>query len=136
MIKQSDSSKKKWKPGIVDSQESFLIVASAAEVQSSITSRNQNYLAMGLTNQTYIIGVGDNTASVTYYLVVLDTIQYRAENLVKAIDIAFKMQFVLDSDYAQQCCLVWLLIQNYFYEIRLPSDKKSTAVTCLMSDLI
>lgn len=89
----------------------------------------------GFVNQAYIIGVGDNISTVTYYLIVLDTIIYRTENIIKAIDIAFKMQFVLYIGYPQESHLVWLFIQNYFYDIKLQNDKQATAVTCLIRDL-
>lgn len=135
MLKQADSTKKKWKPGIVDSQESFLVVTCAATIQSTISARTERYFAMGLSNQAYIIGVGDNISTVTYYLIVLDTIIYRTENIIKAIDIAFKMQFVLYIGYPQESHLVWLFIQNYFYDIKLQNDKQATAVTCLIRDL-
>lgn len=136
MLKQTGTLKKKsWKPGIAASQESFLILTSAAVVKTKIEERVAKYKEMGLTNQTYIIAVGEDRYKIQYCLVILDAIIYRLDNLVKALDVAFKIQFVLNIEYSKECKLVWLFIQKYFYNIHLNSDKKSTSVLSLIQEL-
>lgn len=92
---------------------------------------------MGITNQAYIVAIGEKKSHVQYYLIVLDEITYRVDNVVKAVDIAFKIQFVLNSEYAKECNrLVWLFIQKYFFDINLSMDKKSTSASSLMRELL
>lgn len=81
-----------------------------------MAERDAKYKEMGLTNQAYIIAVGEENVAPDYYLVVLDRILYRLDNLIKAVDVAFKIQFVLNVEYAKECSLVWLFFQKYFYK--------------------
>lgn len=101
-----------------------------------MAEREAKYKEMGLTSQAYIIAVSEDKISPDYYLVVLDNILYRLDNLVKAVDVAFKIQFVLNVEYARECSLVWLFFQKYFYGINLNTDKKSTSVACLIRELM
>lgn len=137
LLKQPGTSQKKtWKPTIAASQESFCTISNAAAAKTKIQERDTKYKEMGMTNQTYIMAIGEDKFAIEYFLVILDGIIYRLDNMVKAIDVAFKMQFVLGIEYARECVLVWLFIQNYFYNINLNTDKKSTSVSCLIREIL
>lgn len=61
LLKQSGSSKRKsWKPSIVASQKSFIVLTNAADAKSKIQAIHDKYKEMGLTNQITIAAIGDD----------------------------------------------------------------------------
>lgn len=85
--------------------------------------------------QPIILAVGSDWTSVNEFYVKIDTLSYRFENILKAIDTVFKIYHVLDLCYAKESYLVWLFIQRFIYNIHLKSDKVSQALSTFISDI-
>lgn len=66
---------------------------------------------------------------------VVNNIYYKLETPLKAVDVCFKSFFALNLHYPMECEQIWLFIQNYFYDIKLESDKNFVFIKTLMNDL-
>lgn len=67
--------------------------------------------------------------------VYINEINYKVENATKAIDICFKASQVLNAKYSEESLLPWTFIQQFIYEITTKYDKRSAAISALISDL-
>lgn len=137
-IKVSGSDKKKkniWRPSIAASQDSFFCqINTINDLDRKVQQKNDQSAKLGLSQQPYVIGVGEISAIETYY-VIIDEIRYKFDNFVKALDICFKSHYVLNIDYSKESQLIWLFIQIYFFNIRHANDKTSTSLISLIAEL-
>lgn len=60
---------------------------------------------------------------------------YKSPNIVKAVDLCFKIFHVFNLKYPVESVLVWTFLQNYIYDIHTKFDVKSSALISLISDL-
>lgn len=68
-----------------------------------------------------------------FYLV-YDSLFFKFNSVIKALDTVFKVFFVLNLEYPKEIYNFWLFIQIYFYNI--PDTKNiSSAVTSLITQL-
>lgn len=87
------------------------------------------------TIQPLICAIGNNIFDLTEFYVYFSDIFYKFENIVKCIDICFKIYHVLDLKYPCHCKLIWTLLQQYLYDIKLNCDEKSSSLSALLNDL-
>jgi len=73
--------------------------------------------------QPFIIIVGPSVREIESYYVVVDDVLYKLDNILKAIDICFKIFMVLDAQYPIECEQVWLFFQLYIYKQPTENDK-------------
>ena len=54
----------------------------------------------------------------------------RVESMLKAVDVCFKLMYILDLHYPQQCATTWEFIQKVIYEIKeVKNDKKKDSTS-------
>lgn len=75
------------------------------------------------TVQPFIIIVGLSLREIESYYVVVDNILYKLDNILRAIDICFKVFMVLDVQYPIECEQIWLFFQQYIYKQSSKHDK-------------
>jgi hypothetical protein len=73
------------------------------------------------TVQPQIVIIG-NLLQIQKVFVSVDNVFYRAESVLKAIDMVFKTYIALDMKYPFACQQVWVYIQQYLYDIHLSTD--------------
>lgn len=128
--------KKLKKYSISDSRNAFLLnKCTVSELKSTIKNWIDYNVTCGSTIQPLICAIGTDLFDLSsYYVYYFDTF-YKLDNIIKCIDICFKTFHVLDLKYPEECSLVWTFIQNYFYDIHLKSDIKSTSLSALLADI-
>lgn len=67
-------------------------------------------------------------------IVDFDNISYKFFSIAKAVDIAFKMYFVLQVDYPKPCQSIWIFLNRYFFNLD-DGKKPSSAIGTLMHHL-
>lgn len=87
------------------------------DLQETITKRKDEYLSHGATVQPSIFIVGENLHNIEQYFVLVDNIFYTVNNIVKAVDVCFKIFQALHCEYPLACETVWQFIQKGFYKI-------------------
>lgn len=128
--------KKLVKSSIADSRNSFLLHASThAELKSKIKVMVDNCYENKLTIQPIICAIGNDIFSLEEYFVYYFETLYKFDNIIKCIDICFKIFHVLDLKYPGECQLIWTLIQQYLYEIKTKYDLKCSSLSALVTDI-
>lgn len=80
------------------------------------------------TIQPFILVVGPSPTNINEFYVILDTFKLKFNSFLAALDTCFKCFQVFNLAYPKESELVWQWIQNYIYEIKTESDKKSSAL--------
>lgn len=75
--------------------------------------------------------VGANLDSIKHSYVIINDVCYSVETPFKAIDVAFKSLYALDTKYPNECAKEWLFLQRSVYGICTKSDKDICDVTVL-----
>ncbi|XP_037727820.1 uncharacterized protein LOC119558375 [Drosophila subpulchrella] len=132
---KADGDSKTFKHTIADSRGRFLVwKATVGELQTHLKNLTENCYSGKQKLQPFICSVGTSPFYLTEFSVYLSGVFYRMPNLLRSIEVCFKIFFVLNLEYPPECTLVWSLIQQHFYEIHLKSDKKSKALSELLND--
>ncbi|XP_017476004.1 PREDICTED: uncharacterized protein LOC108366200 isoform X1 [Rhagoletis zephyria] len=124
------------KATIEDSRNSFLIWATTnCELQSKLKLMvDENYKGKS-TIQPIICAIGMSLLESNEYFVYFANIFYKFDNVIKCIDVCFKIFHVLNLKYPSECKSIWFFVQQYFYDIALESHEKSTSLCAILSDL-
>lgn len=103
-------------------------------MHSEIKERREKLSNFKLTLQPQAIIIGPSETDITNSLVIVDTIQYKVESPLKAIDIAFKCIHALHAEYPKESEQVFLFLQKVIYNINTKYDKKYSAVSTLIKE--
>lgn len=87
------------------------------------------------TVQPYIIAVGPQLTTVEAFYIIIDDLMYKMDNVLKAIDILYKIFQVINIKYPAGCEQVWLFIQQYIYGRKTKWDKNDKSVMNLIDQL-
>ncbi|KAF5276647.1 hypothetical protein FQR65_LT16249 [Abscondita terminalis] len=135
-VKTLRKKKGTWRPSRVETRDSFITVVAADNlVQETVTRRRSKLQGLGLTLQPFTIAVGPSLVDINTYFVVVDDVLYQLPTSVAAVDCCFKIIIQLNAEYPTESSLIWAFIQEGFYELTTPYDKKYTAVSTLLSEL-
>lgn len=85
--------------------------------------KRENAAKLKGTVQPYIIIVGPQFTEIEAFYIIIDDVMYKMENILKAVDILYKIFQVLNVKYPTGCEQVWLFIQQYVYERTTQWDK-------------
>lgn len=128
--------KKQWKPSKLECLEGFIThLKSPADLQASISIKEQRNRRIGATLQPYIVLVGQTIEGVHTRYVIVNNIKYNVTSISHAVDVCFKVIFALNAKYPAECLNVWQFLQKGIYKINTKEDKTYTAVNSLLSDL-
>lgn len=118
------------KHSIVDSQESFAIIAdSQNELEAKITLLKLQNRCI----QPRLLVVGDigNVQSISVYF---DDIKYPFLTTLNAIDLLFKIFFVFNLEYPEESDIFYNFLQEFFYEI--PTKKKYAKIAIIKNEIL
>lgn len=97
--------------------------------------KRENAAKLKKTFQPYIIVVGSQFTAVETIYIIIDDVMYNMENILKAVDILYKVFQVLNVKYPTGCEQVWLFIQKYVYGRTTKWDKNDKSVMNLIDEL-
>ncbi|XP_067613945.1 uncharacterized protein [Eurosta solidaginis] len=122
------------KPTIADSRNSFMICAATnSELQSKLKLMvDENYKDKD-TIQPIICVIGENFFECKEYFVYFANIFYKFDNVIKCVDVCFKIFHVLNLKYPFECKSIWLFIQQFFYDFTLKSHEKSSTLCTVLN---
>lgn len=106
----------------------MLLLQNQSEILTQTALRQDEYLVKGLTCQPVIIAVGPSMKEVSEFYVKFESIMYKIDTLLKAVDVCFKIIHVFNAEYPIKAINVWTFVQKYFYEIDCKSDTKISSV--------
>jgi len=107
-----------------------MLFQDVSELKNVHAQKIEKAVQYGSTLQPYIVIV-DNTD----IYAVINSIYYKLETPLRAIDICYKCYFALNLQYLQESEQIWLFIQNYFFDTTLKSDKHVLFVKTFINDL-
>ncbi|XP_011858205.1 PREDICTED: uncharacterized protein LOC105555772 [Vollenhovia emeryi] len=90
----------------------------------------EKYAKYGLTLGVQAVIVGAELDYIKHSYIIINDICYEVETALKAIDIAFKSTYALDTNYPSECAREWLFLQRCC-KISTPSDKDICNLTVL-----
>ena len=106
-----------WKFTVFDSQTSFMCLYETQDACTegilNMVKKNKNY---GVPSNLYINAVGD-TIDEAKFQVTFDDITFLFNDILEAINFAFKAQMVFGLSYQMQSINFWELIQGCFSDI-------------------
>jgi len=105
------------------------------EIKRTITHLQARAAFKKETFQPVAIVVGENLESIEDSYVVINERMYRVESPLRAVDVTFKVFHSLHLQYPQQSEVLWMLLQKLVYGLNTAWDRKSTALSGLMSSL-
>lgn len=94
--------------------------------------RQERAIKQKETLQPYIIAIGSQLTAIETFYIIIDDIMYKMENVLKAVDILYKIFQVLNVKYPSACEQVWLFIQKYIYGRTTEWDKYDKSVMNLI----
>lgn len=93
--------------------------------------RREKYAKYGLNLGVQAVIVGADINFIKQSYVIINETCYEVETPFKAIDIAFKYMYALDTKYPAECAREWLFLQRGVYEISTTNGKDIRDVTVL-----
>lgn len=91
--------------------------------------------SMGVCVQPSVYLVGDNVSNIDASYVAIDSVLYKLETPLSAVDCCFKVFWALNAKYPPESQHIWLLIQKLVYNIVTKQDKNLTSVNTIITDL-
>lgn len=115
---------------IKDSQNTFMIVANTGiEVEEILKIRKNDKIPI----QPCLLVVG-TILKPSQIMVYFDE-SYVFFSIIKALDMCFKIYHLFNIEYPIESISVWLFIQHFFYNIKLPFDKPCPLIKQIISEL-
>ncbi|XP_047985679.1 uncharacterized protein LOC125225852 [Leguminivora glycinivorella] len=134
---KENGKKRFYKPSIVESQNSFILhVTNQSEIKTKLEQYQKMHLARGTTFQPLVIVVGPTSRDLQHFYVAVESVLYKVDQLLKAVDVCFKLFNTVNLQYPLECLSVWQFIQRFFYDFQNKNDKKISCVYCFISDLM
>ena len=121
--------KSKWKPSIIDSQESSILYCiSPSNYITKVDKLKLKYLEKGLTFQPVIIVIGEQKVKLQYFYVHYDGILYKFTSFLKCLDIVFKLFHVMNFEYPVEGKNVYNFIEHFFYKFKTDKNANVTGI--------
>ncbi|XP_024883588.1 uncharacterized protein LOC112462188 [Temnothorax curvispinosus] len=125
-----------WRPTIAESMDAFIChIKIPGELEKVKRRRQERAAKLKDTVQPYIIVIGPQLTAIEAFYIIIDDIMYKMENVLKAVDILYKIFQVLNVKYPPACEQVWLFIQKYIYGRTTKWDKYDKSVMNLIDHL-
>lgn len=135
LIRPKSNKKVQWRPSKLEVQQAFIVhLKTAEEVQPFLERRSKKYSDLQETCQPVVIIIGETLREYEVLLSINNFI-YKPGNLLKTLDVIFKIFHVLQLKYPAECEHVWNFIQKTVYNMKTDWDKTFVVVEQLISDL-
>ncbi|CAI6372532.1 unnamed protein product [Macrosiphum euphorbiae] len=79
-----------------------------------------------------IVGTISNPPQIMVYF---DESKYVFFSIIKALDMCFKIYQLFNIEYPLESISVWMFIQRFFYNIKLPCDKPCLLIKQIISEM-
>ncbi|XP_070073729.1 uncharacterized protein [Drosophila takahashii] len=136
IIKKPNNKKIGVKVTIADSRNSFYIqFATSGELETAIQDQIDIQLKNKDCLQPIICGIGPSVLEANEFFVYFADIFYKFESIIAAVEACFKIFYVLNLKYPESCKLVWLFIQEFFFNFPIPGCDMHPSVKSLANDL-
>lgn len=103
------------------------------DLQKSLEDRIKLMRKHRNTSQPFIVAVG-NPKQIEVCYVIIETIKYKYQNILTAVDACFKSFYALDLKYPAESKLAWIFLERYIYGLST-NLKNPPAVSSLLSDI-
>lgn len=100
-----------------------------------LNRKREKALALGLQVQPCVIIVGSDYENIESFFVSINQLLYPVENIIKAIDICYKVIHVLQAKYPPESEQIWMFIQKVIYNMKTPYDKIMFKVEMLVEEI-
>lgn len=122
------------KTSIADARKSFMrLVPTTNDLYVQIQSEIDNCYSKKTTLQPLICIVGESYITSQQFFVYYFNTYYKLPNIVKAVDVCFKIIHIFNLKYPLESVLAW--IQKCLYGIDTENDIKSSSLLSIISDL-
>lgn len=130
-VKADESGTKiRKKFSIADSQEGFSLIATSME-EIDIKIKLLKLQSKSIQPKLLIVGEIFKIKEIYVYL---DDIKYPMLTILNAIDILFKILFIFNLKYPEECKVFYNFIESFLYD--LPTLKKFAKVSVIKHDLL
>lgn len=110
-------------------------VSTANDLYIAVKKLTDDSVASKTTVQPIICVVGTDLSDIQDFYVYYFNTYYKLPNIMKSIDVCFKIFHVFNLKYPLECSAVWNLIQKYIYDIHTDYDEKTALLETLIADL-
>lgn len=108
---------KNWKISATEKAQAFFEnIEKHEDLQNLILSKGEKYKKYNLKSQPYIVVCG-TFQNITCQHVVIDNVTYDCDNPADALDLCYKLFFVLNLNYTHACPHVWSFVQRHLYKM-------------------
>lgn len=100
---------------IKDSQESFLFIAKCTQqIEDHIDHlrKSKKYI------QPFIYCIGENIFSFQEIFIYFDDIRYKFFNILRAVDICFKIIYVFNLDFPPEAIMFYTFLESHFFQFK------------------
>lgn len=97
-----------------------------------ITSRYEQRLTSGVSQEPYVILVGSAVLFTESYAVI-GQVRYKTTSVVKAFEVCLKCFLASKFMYPKATCSSWLLLQKIWLKLDLKTDRSSVGLTKTLS---
>lgn len=116
-----------------DSQESFIFVGQTLQQLEDhidhLKKRKENI-------QPFILALADQHFSkFENFFIYLDEVKIEFSNLLRCIDICFKIFHLFNLEYPKASSVFWTFIEMFFYKLPKSTTKKSSKVSIILEEL-
>lgn len=99
-------------------------------VDEAIEERKTRASKYGVTVQPFIIVVAPTLAEIVTCYVVVDSVRYKIENVLQAVESCLKLFHVLNIEYPKECDEIWLFLQQAIYKLPVIKSKCPGLLQC------
>ncbi|XP_019545441.2 uncharacterized protein LOC109415939 [Aedes albopictus] len=126
---------KKSRPSVLMCKESFITtINTEAKLAETVEKRRKTATENKTRVQPYIVVVQAEKALQSFF-VVFDFLIFKANCMLAAVDLHFKLHAVFNLEYSELSTNVMIFIQKYFYNLSYKNQRVVSSVAALISDL-
>jgi hypothetical protein len=95
-----------------------ILVKDITDFESTIerTAASQNKF-VNYPNQPYVIVIGESYEKINQCFCISDGIRYKAQSFIHALDLCFKLFYVLRLEYPTPSFFVWVFLEKFIYDM-------------------
>lgn len=118
-ITAHETKKRKVNCTIKEMQDSFLIlIDNAFDLETEIAKLRRDVKTQKSTLQPCLIALGQNLFDSQHFYTFCDGILYKFNSIIAALDICFKLFFVLNLEYPCKSHNVWTFFEKNIFELK------------------
>lgn len=125
------SQKRRWKPSIVESRDSVIVVIkSLTDLQTTLAKYFNSCREKELETTPFIVVHGSDPKRPEGFSVWNNVVSYKLPNLQKAFDVCIKLYKSYDIEFPRQSSQIWNLLATYLYGFEAPPGQTVVGALC------